>query len=161
MKEINISVKKLRDCPGLAENAARWFASKWGIPPEAYRESIQQCIIQKSGIPQWYVLQGKDGDIIAGAGIIDNDFHDRKDLTPNLCALFVEKEHRKCGIARKILDFARQDMCRMGYETLYLVTDHTEFYEKCGWSFLTMVRGEDDIMERMYAVHTSDCRLVL
>lgn len=161
MKEINISVKKLRDCPGLVENATRWFASKWGIPPEAYRESIQRCIIQKSGIPQWYVLQGKDGDIIAGAGIIDNDFHDRKDLTPNLCALFVEKEHRKRGIARKILDFARQDMYRMGYEKLYLVTDHTEFYEKCGWSFLTMVRGEDGIMERMYAVHTSDCGLVL
>ena len=32
---------------------------------------------------------------ISGAGVIENDFHDRKDLTPNLCALFVEE--RKCG----------------------------------------------------------------
>ena len=49
---------------------------------------------RKTGITQWYVIVDGQRNIIAGAGVIENDFHDRKDLTPNLCALFVEE--RKC-----------------------------------------------------------------
>ena len=75
-------------------------------------------------------------------------------MKPNLCALFVEETHRGKGIARYILDYARKDLGRMGFEWLYLVTDHTGFYEKCGWEFLLMVRGVDGAMERMYAAKT-------
>ena len=49
---------------------------------------------RKTGITQWYVIVDGQRNIIAGAGVIENDFHDRKDLTPDLCALFVEE--RKC-----------------------------------------------------------------
>ena len=92
-------------------------------------------------------------EIVAGAGIIVNDFHDRKDLTPNLCALFVEPEYRNNGIARSILDFARKDAGKAGFSTLYLITDHTTFYEKCGWSFLTMANDSSRPV-RVYAAPT-------
>ena len=36
----NIEIILLRDRPELADGAARWFHEKWGIPEEAYRESI-------------------------------------------------------------------------------------------------------------------------
>ena len=86
-------------------------------------------------VPQWYLLL--DGETIAGgAGVIENDFHDRPDLAPNLCALFVEPEFRGRGLARALLDAVRADLAGMGVETLYLVTDHTEFYERCGWQFV-------------------------
>lgn len=49
----------------------------------------------KSYIPQWYIIVNENNEIIAGAGVIENDFHEYKHLTPNLCALFVEKEYRK------------------------------------------------------------------
>jgi predicted GNAT family acetyltransferase len=45
----------------------------------------------------------KDGKIIAGAGVITNDFHNRPDLTPNVCAVYVEKEYRCRGIAGRML----------------------------------------------------------
>lgn len=32
-----------------------------------------------------------------------NDFHDRKNLTPNVCALYVEESCRNQGIADKLL----------------------------------------------------------
>ena len=38
----------------------------------------------------------------------------------------------------------------MEFQKLYLVTDHTKFYEKCGWEFLCMVNDEEGIPERMY-----------
>lgn len=38
-----------------------------------------------------------------------------------------------------------------GITPLYLVTDHTGFYERCGWEFLCMVQGDgEDEMTRMY-----------
>lgn len=95
-----------------------------------------------------------NGKIIAGVGIIDNDFHDRKDLSPNLCALFVEKEHRKQDIARSILDFARKEWANRGHKKLYLATDHTELYEKCGWEYFTMVNDVEETPERIYVAST-------
>ena len=55
---------------------------------------MKECMERKTGIPQWYVIVDGQRNTIAGAGVIENDFHDRKDLTPNLCDLFVEE--RKC-----------------------------------------------------------------
>ena len=41
-----------------------------------------------------------------------------------------------------------------GFSRLYLITDHTAFYERCGWEFLTMVAGEDGQPVRMYTAST-------
>ncbi len=152
MKEINFI--KLREDPLLQDKAAQWFSQKWGIPLEQYMKSITQCIEERSGVPQWYVMLNDNQDMIAGTGIIENDLHNRKDLSPNLCALYVEPPYRNHGIARQILDFVRKDMYSLGIETLYLVTDHMEFYEKCGWSFLTMVQDTEGVMVRMYMAET-------
>lgn len=90
----------------------------------------------------------------AGAGVIENDFHDRPDLRPNLCALYVEPLYRGRGLAHSLLDAIRADMGELGEERLYLVTDHTDFYEKCGWEFLTLVNDLEGRSERMYAAKT-------
>ncbi|MCL8352108.1 GNAT family N-acetyltransferase, partial [Acinetobacter baumannii] len=135
-----MQILRLSVYPQYKEMAAQWFSEKWQIPVEAYLESIQISIDQKHAIPQWYIVLNKDKHLIAGAGVIDNDFHERKDLTPNLCALFVEENYRNQNIAKQILDFVREDLSNQGIQTLYLITDHTEFYEKCGWRFLTLVK---------------------
>lgn len=122
-----MQILRLSDYPQYKEMAAQWFSEKWQIPVEAYLESIQISIDQKHAIPQWYIVLNKDKHLIAGAGVIDNDFHERKDLTPNLCALFVEENYRNQNIAKHILDFVREDLSNQGIQTLYLITDHTEF----------------------------------
>ena len=149
----NIVVKRLYQCPDSLENAAIWFSQKWGIPSETSRDSMVTCIQKETGIPQWYLVFEQQR-IVAGAGVIANDYHDRVDLTPNLCALFVEESHRYRGIARLLLDSARRDMGKLGFETLYLVTDHEHFYERCGWEFLTIVSDSDGNPVRMYAAST-------
>lgn len=144
------SLKKLRDWPELSKRAAEWFSEKWDIPVSAYEESMGQCLDKKGAIPQWYLVLDQEERIAAGAGVIENDFHNRRDLTPNLCALFVEERCRRQGLAAELLRAVQQDLKGMGLERLYLVTDHTEFYEKCGWEFLTMVEDEEGQPERMY-----------
>lgn len=102
-----------------------------------------QCAKQDGIVPQWYIAV-QDQEIIAGIGIIDNDFHNRKDLQPNVCALYVEERYRCRGIAGKLLAFAMYDMKDQGLHWLYLVTEHCSFYERYGWNYLCTVKDEFD-----------------
>ena len=128
-------ILRLCDIPSLKDGAAAWFAEKWKIPEREYEKSITECIYGKSPVPQWYVAVSED-KIIAGLGVIENDFHARKDLSPNVCAVYTEKEHRNRGIAGALLDFACTDMAKRGIKTLYLITSLSSFYEKYGWQYL-------------------------
>lgn len=74
-------ILKLRDHPRWKEEASAWFASKWGIPREEYLSSMDTCLAGQVPVPQWYIVVDA-GDIIAGLGVIENDFHNRKDLAP-------------------------------------------------------------------------------
>lgn len=140
---------RLNDRPEMKEEAAKWFHEKWEIPVEAYLESIEECLRGENPVPQWY-LAVEGMRIIGGMGVIENDFHDRKDLTPNVCAVYTEEDRRGKGIAGALLEYVCGDMKAKGIDTLYLVTDHTSFYERYGWEFLCMVRGDDGEMMRMY-----------
>lgn len=146
----NYEVIKIQEHSELKKQAAKWFHEKWYVSEEAYLESMDDCIANQGAVPQWYVIM-EQGTIIAGLGVIENDFHDRKDLTPNVCAVYVEETHRKKGIAGQMLQFVCDDMKAKGIDTLYLVTDHTSFYERYGWEFLCMVQGDGEPdMTRMY-----------
>lgn len=143
-------VTPLRERPELLVRAARWFHEKWNIPEGAYRESMEDSLRTDGPVPRWYVML--DGEtIIAGLGVIENDFHLRRDLTPNVCAVYVEEEYRKQGLAGQLLTHACNKYASMGIHTLYLATEHTSFYERYGWEFHCMEQEEDsDHMTRMY-----------
>ena len=134
-------IVRLRECPERKDEAAAWFHEKWGYPLEAYRESMEECLAGGGPVPQWYMAVS-EGRIIGGLGVIENDFHDRKDLTPNVCAVYVEEAYRCQGIAGALLDHVCSDMAGLGIGTLYLLTDHTSFYERYGWEFFCMALGD-------------------
>ncbi len=139
----------LDQVPELKDEAAEWFHNKWGVPKEAYLECMDAFLNNdtKNG---WYLCL--DGErIIAGMGVIDNDFHDRKDLSPNVCAVYTEEDYRCRGIAGNLLNLVVDDMKKKGVSPIYLVTDHTGFYEKYGWEFYCMAQGDDEPeMTRLY-----------
>lgn len=148
MQEIDIV--RISDRPELKERAAVWFSEKWRIPLEAYATSMAEAITSPDAIPQWYLAMEKER-IVAGMGVIENDFHNRPDLAPNVCAVYTEPDRRGRGIAGALLGFVCRDMRKKGVGTLYLVTDHTGFYERYGWEFLCMVQGDGEPeLTRMY-----------
>lgn len=50
-----------------------------------------------------------------------------------------------------MLEFVCDDFRAKGTDTLYLVTDHTSFYERYGWQFLCIVQGDGETdMSRIY-----------
>lgn len=142
----------LMEKPELKEEAASWFHSKWGVPKEAYLECMNAYLNNETNYGWYLCLCGEK--IVAGMGVIENDFHDRKDLAPNVCAVYTEKEYRCQGIAGDLLNMVVADMKDKGISPIYLITDHIGFYERYGWEFFCMVQGDGEPnMTRMYIHH--------
>ena len=122
--------------------AAVFFSQKWNIPPEAYIESMKDSLVSKSGVPAWFYIE-QQNEIIAGLGIIENDFHKRKDLTPNICAVYVREDFQGKGIAKILLNAACSHLSEHNISDVYLITTHTEFYEHCGFDFYGNIEEND------------------
>ena len=139
----------LREMPVLMDSAATWFHEKWGVPREAYLECMEAYLHQETEYG-WYLCLDDD-NIVGGLGVIDNDFHDRKDSSPNVCAVYTEEDYRCQGIAGQLLNMAVADLKSKGITPVYLLTNHTGFYERYGWEFLCMAQGDGEpYMSRMY-----------
>lgn len=139
----------LRERPELKDDAAQWFHQKWGVPVDAYLACMDAYLANETEYGWYLCLNG--GNIVGGMGVIENDFHDRKDLAPNVCAVYTEKDYRCQGIVGHLLGLVVEDMRSKGISPLYLVTDHVGFYERYGWEFLCMVQGDGEPeMTRMY-----------
>ena len=138
----------LRERPAVKQAAAEWFHAKWGVPTDAYLACMEEYLSGKTE-NGWYLCL--DGDkIIGGMGVIENDFHERKDLAPNVCAVYTEDDYRGQGIAGRLLDMTVADMRAKGISPLYLITDHIGFYERYGCEFFCMVQGSDPEPSRIY-----------
>ena len=98
----------------------------------------------------WYLCLDEDR-IVGGLGVIENDFHDRKDLAPNVCAVYTDEDYRCQGIAGRLLNMAVEDLRAKGISPVYLLTNHTGFYERYGWEFHCMAQGDGEpYLSRMY-----------
>ena len=141
----------LREVPELVEAAADWFHGKWGVPTEAYL-ACMDAYLRRETENGWYLCL--DGErIVGGMGVIENDFHDRKDLAPNVCAVYTEPDCRGRGIAGRLLDLTVEDMRAKGISPLYLLTDHTGFYERYGWEFFCMAQGDGEPQPSRLYIH--------
>lgn len=149
------AILSIREHPEWKDKAARWFHEKWGIPLAAYEESMEDCLHTAGPVPRWYVaVNGRE--ILGGLGVIENDFHDRKDLTPNVCAVYVEPACRGQGMAGRLLHRVCEEFEKMGIDTLYLLTDHTGFYERYGWEFFCMAQGDGEEQPSRLYIHRAD-----
>lgn len=144
---MNFDIIRITERPELKTAAAEWFHEKWGIPYEAYLGSMEEALSGKGAVPQWYLALYGDR-IAAGMGVIANDFHDRTDLTPNVCAVFTEPDFRCQGLAGRLLGFVADDMKSGGIDALYLLTSHDSFYERYGWEYLCPVTQEATMSRR-------------
>ncbi len=132
----------LRERPEFKETAAKWFHSKWNVPKEAYLACMDAYLNRETEYG-WYLCL-HEGRIIGGMGVIENDFHDRKDLEPNVCAVYTEEGFRGQGVAGRLLNMTVEDMRSRGVSPLYLVTDHIGFYERYGWEFYCTAQGDGE-----------------
>ena len=130
----NMRIISVRENPEFLEDIIKYFVKNWASEASnlVYDDCIRNCINTENPIPQWYILK-KDNVFIGCAGLISNDFISRMDLTPWLCALFIEKEHRGNNYAELLINRIKEDTYKSGFPSLYLCTDHDNYYEKFGF----------------------------
>lgn len=139
----------IRERPDLMDTAADWFSSRWRVPKEAYLACMQAYLDRQTEYSWYLCLDGER--IIGGLGVVANDFHDRPDLTPNVCAVYTDEDYRGQGIAGRLLDLVVADLKAKGVSPLYLLTEHTGFYERYGWEYLCPAQGDGEpYLSRMY-----------
>lgn len=124
----------VREHPERVDEIIHFFQRHWATPESmmVYEDCIRHSLDAEGPLPQWYVLM-LNGHIVAGAGLIPNDFISRMDLGPWLAALYVEEECRGCALGRELIRHALEDAARLGYDKLYLCSDHIGYYEKYGF----------------------------
>lgn len=127
----------VREHPELSGEIIAFFQRHWASEDSmaVYENCIRSCLTSDSPLPQWYVLR-LDGKIIAGAGLITNDFISRMDLWPWLAAVIVEEEYRGNALGSVLIRHAREHAASLGFDHLYLATDHIGYYEKYGFAYI-------------------------
>lgn len=144
-----MNIINVRETLEYLDQAVDYFSSKWGIDPQIYRESISDSIITDQALPRWYLMLENDR-IIGSFGLIENDFMARKDLLPWFCGLFVEEDQRGKGIGSKLLAHGRTEAGKLGFDKLYLCTDHIGYYEKYSWQYFGQEESEFGGDTRVY-----------
>ena len=131
-----MEVISVRENPEYEERAIRYFQRCWpDVRPEIYEDCIHHSIKAKNPLPQWYLLE-KEGALIGCGGLITNDFISRGDLYPWINALFIEEKHRGNGYAALLMEQAKKDAKKAGFDSVYLCTEHVGYYEKYGFSYI-------------------------
>ena len=116
------------------EKITNYFILRWASDESknVYIDCINNSL-KNDSLPNWYILVDDDGKIIGGVGLISNDFVSRMDLCPYLCALYIEEEYRGNNYGKLLIDKVKEDALKLGYEYLYLCSDHVGYYEHFGF----------------------------
>ena len=144
---MNLKYITLKQMPNLIDDASLWFSHAWGIPKEEYYKVMKDYLNGNTDYG-WYIALD-NLKIVAGLGVIKNDFHARVDLYPNICAVYTDPAYRGNGIAGKLLNLAVEDLKNSGITPVYLITNHMGFYEKYGFEFYNYITTEDGV-NRIY-----------
>lgn len=153
---MKFEILDMRYHPQLKDAAVEWFVSKWGIDKKEYEKSFDEMYSAKGSIPLWFIALGERGDIVGGCGVIENDFVDRTDLFPYLCALFIEPEYRGHAFGSRLLARARLEAARGGFDNIYLCTDHVGYYEKYGWEYIAVGNHPWGETSRIYRAKSTE-----
>jgi N-acetylglutamate synthase-like GNAT family acetyltransferase len=131
-----MKVISIRENPDYKDQAIKYFQSKWQtVWPIIYEDCISHSLNTMNPLPQWYLLE-KGGVTIGCAGLITNDFISRMDLYPWVCAIYIDEKHRGNNYGSLLIDKAKTDAKKAGFEYLYLSTDHIGYYEKQGFEYI-------------------------
>lgn len=128
-------ILSVRENPEYKEKAIGYISSKWSAPRKVYEDCISHCLTTSNPLPQWYLLE-EGTELVGCAGLITNDFISRMDLYPWICGLFIEENYRGKALGSLLLERAKEDGRKAGFDNVYLSTDHVGFYEKYGFRYI-------------------------
>jgi len=72
------------------------------------------------------------------------------DYTPYIGFIFVDEKHRGNRLSRKLIQYAIEYIRNIGYDKVYIVSDHENLYEKYGFSVIARKMSPWGVEEKIY-----------
>jgi len=138
MKIINLA-----DAPAYLQTLAAWHHEEWRAlnPGQTLEQRMQkmQAHLEGDFIPSTYLAV--DGQLLGSAAIVESDMDNRKDLSPWLASVYVDKQYRQQGIGSRLIRYIVDMAKHKEIKKLYLFTpDQEYFYQRLGWQVLEKTR---------------------
>ena len=149
-----MKILSIRENSGYVNQTIAYFQKHWANETTmmVYDDCIRNCIDAEAPLPQRYLL--KDNEKVIGcAGLTTNDFISRMDLYPWVCALYIEEEYRGNRYGSILLEKAKQDTVNIGFDNLYLSTDHIGYYEHYGFAYIGQGYHPWGVSSRIYCAN--------
>lgn len=133
MSQFNIN--NLEDVPHLTPQVATWIESEWRrLPIHDYLDTVAKHQWRDGQSLPRTLVAVEDRVAIGTVSLLLGDMDTRSDLNPWLGCLYVEKDHRKRGVATKLIQHAEGLAKSMGIELLFLFTVREAYlFSKLGW----------------------------
>jgi GNAT superfamily N-acetyltransferase len=132
LKENNIEIISLNDFPSYMDEIITYVDKNWNAVVKAFTDVVNQCFTKKSYLPQCYIMV-RDEKIIGFYQLVEQELLVRKDLSPWITCIFIDEKERGKRLSARLLKHGRSIAGNLGYEKVYLTTDHIQFYEKFGF----------------------------
>lgn len=134
-----MEIINLTDAPAYLQTLASWHHEEWRDlnPGQTLDQRMQkmQCHMEGRFIPSTYLAV--DGLLLGSAAIVESDMDNRKDLSPWLASVYVDKQYRRQGIGSRLVKHIVDKARHQGIKNLYLFTPDQEcFYQQLGWQVL-------------------------
>lgn len=130
---MNISIVSLNEIPKLKESAITYCAENWTKVHNTFTRNIYESVSEKDKLPLTYLLM-KDSKIIGFYQIVKVEkIRNMNYLSPWLDCLFIDSNERRQALGAMLLEHGRKTAKFLGYDKIYLTTDHIQFYEKYGF----------------------------
>ncbi|MCL2850901.1 MAG: GNAT family N-acetyltransferase [Firmicutes bacterium] len=145
-----MKIANLAHHPEHIEQVAKWVFDEWSANNGGTLErQIYQIkhAIKTDGVPQTFIAL-HNGKLVGTVALWNNDLGVRQDLRPWLACLYVDNEFRGKGIGTELIKYCTAVAGKLGFEKLYLITEHSDYYEKLGWQHIDNAprkSGYDDI----------------
>lgn len=131
-----MKIQSLKAAPELLEQALAYCEKSRSAVYGSFRRTAEESLAAEA-LPQTFLMMGKqnDADVLGFCQLArHDDLTVRTELTPFVKALFVDPDLRGgFGWGEMLLTHAKYEAARLGYEKLYVCTDHIGYYEKYGF----------------------------
>lgn len=150
----NIKVDYLGNLPEFIDEVAKYWQAEWASnKSEAGFIKQRNSILKKLNAdnPPFIILAHEDGNFVGTAALFTNDLESRPDLSPWLGGVFVLPKYRGKGIASSLINQVMTQAKKIGYQKIYLHTEHTAgLYEKLGWIKLCGCKNDQGEKSMIY-----------
>lgn len=130
-----MNIYSVKNDKALCESVKQYCKEKWSKVYTHFSENADKSV-NSQNLPQTWVIKGMEGEkeIIGFYQLIQNDsltLHTK--LSPFISALYVDERIRGCSYGEMLLTRAKYEAAKLGFEKLYVSTDHIGYYEKYGF----------------------------